>query len=223
MIQHLKLFFDSLNYVVGFPCPHRNQKNYIEMDGVITWAHVFNLYLRFELPSDALEIAGDVTVAAVSSCESAMDGLTDLKKRENVEVIEPMDMSPVSQKLVMDEGIGGINSSNEQEEMGNSENDGEESEEGDEDSSIEGDSSSEDDEEYGMSSYQKEVAGKDVAWKYREKVIDEMKLKLSAELMEVWKSYKMTSFSTFFKYKRICHRDVSLVKLKEDMCDTCIR
>ena len=50
-----------------------------------------------------------------------------------------------------------------------------------------------------------------------------MKLKLSAELMEVWKSYKMTSFSTFFKYKRICHRDVSLVKLKEDMCDTCIR
>ena len=48
----MKSFFDSLTYVVGFPCPHRNQKNYIEMDGVITWAHVFNLYLRFKVKDE---------------------------------------------------------------------------------------------------------------------------------------------------------------------------
>ena len=43
----MKSFFDSLTYTVGFPCPHRNQKNYIEMEGILTWAHVYNLYLNF--------------------------------------------------------------------------------------------------------------------------------------------------------------------------------
>ena len=33
----------------------------------------------------------------------------------------------------------------------------------------------------------------------------------------------MTAFATFYKYRRICHPDITLQKLKEDMCDTCIK
>lgn len=50
-LLHLKLFFDSLQYVIGYPCIHRKLRNYIEMDGITTWAHVFCLYLRFETPN----------------------------------------------------------------------------------------------------------------------------------------------------------------------------
>jgi hypothetical protein len=46
---------------------------------------------------------------------------------------------------------------------------------------------------------------------------------MSNDDMNEWNANKMTAFSTFYKYRNLCYPDITLRKLKEDMCDTCIK
>ena len=48
-IEHLKSFFDSLEVEIGYPCIHRELKNYINDDTLRTWADVFKRYIDFPI------------------------------------------------------------------------------------------------------------------------------------------------------------------------------
>ena len=48
-IEHLKAFFDSLEVEIGYPCIHRELKNYINDDTLRTWADVFKRYIDFPI------------------------------------------------------------------------------------------------------------------------------------------------------------------------------
>ena len=48
-LEHLRQYFTSLSYEIGFPCIHREPKNYIDDKNLRTWSQVFNNYLNFPL------------------------------------------------------------------------------------------------------------------------------------------------------------------------------
>jgi hypothetical protein len=62
-----------------------------------------------------------------------------------------------------------------------------------------------------------------VCTRYRREILQALEKQLTSDQLEVWHTYKISTFATFFKYRRLCHADVTLRKLKEDMCDTCIK
>ena len=52
----------------------------------------------------------------------------------------------------------------------------------------------------------------DVASKYRDDVLKELKGTMSNDDMNEWNANKMTAFSTFYKYRNLCHPDITLRK-----------
>ncbi len=63
---------------------------------------------------------------------------------------------------------------------------------------------------------------KDVVFKSND-VLREATLNFTKFQVTVFFQYKMTAFSTFYKYLTLYHPDVALQKLKEDECDTCMK
>ena len=49
-LSHMTAFFNSLSYEIGFPCIHRELKNYIDDDQVTTWRQAYNKDLEFPSP-----------------------------------------------------------------------------------------------------------------------------------------------------------------------------
>jgi len=262
-LDHMKSFFDSLTYVVGFPCPHRNQKNYIEMDGVITWAHVFNLYLRFKVKDE--DIINERSRANDSSNTASnvhLFGAKNISKQQTSRGNKDMDIVHVEGIANGEDTYGYTNNNNRKDEICdsidrfdegdtiaqgincNNMNDpkgvniddidvddinvddigGDNSEAYDSDIDDSDIDDSDVDEKLPKSAVISPQTGSQVvANKYRDDVINEMKKLMSSSDMKIWASYKMTAFATFYKYRRICHPDITLQKLKEDMCDTCIK
>ena len=63
-IEHLKAFFDSLEIEIGYPCIHRELKNYINDDNLRTWADVFKRYIDFPI------VYPDFHIDEYSHCDS---------------------------------------------------------------------------------------------------------------------------------------------------------
>jgi len=63
-IEHLKSFFDSLEVEIGYPCIHRELKNYINDDTLRTWADVFKRYIDFPI------VYPDFNIDENSHCDS---------------------------------------------------------------------------------------------------------------------------------------------------------
>ena len=213
-LEHQLKFFDTLNYEIGFPCPHRNQKSYIDMDGVVTWAHVFNLYLRFKVPTEGLNDAVNEAAAVISSIASVMDcgkeyesDKLDLYCSKQVgNVAKNVDESRVKEGNTSDNNKDEDDGNKESEnEIGNDEGNGEvndresdvkSDEEGDEEGEEEGNEEGNDEnDEYSDEERDGEIESvhayytnkeivKDVATKYKEQVLQETKSKLSSVGME---------------------------------------
>jgi hypothetical protein len=194
------------------------------MDDILTWPHVYNLYLRFEVKSlslkpEYLSVAHNSTPTSTAMEKPSEFTTQNELNTQTIKSAERCQENHDNDVNVDDNNSNAFEKSDDYEDDKDDEDD-------EDDEYYEDDEDEEDDEEalaeFGMqSSYCKPV--KDVATKYKENVIKELRLKLSEEGMEEWTSYKINSFSSFYKYRRILHRDISLQKLKEDMCDTCIK
>lgn len=200
----MKSFFDSLTYTVGFPCPHRNQKNYIEMEGILTWAHVYNLYLNFLVENLSVPAGEQITRISDSDYKKGkLDSATvsmhsDSENEKESEKVQ----GPADDDKYNDEDSDNFPDEDDCDDTNDADDD-------------------EGDNKQLLSRENRESV--DIASKYRRDILTKMRKILSPNDMQHWLTFKMTSFSTFYKYKRLCHPDITLQKLKEDMCDTCIK
>jgi hypothetical protein len=174
-LERMRLFFLSLNYEIGFPCIHRELKNYIDDDDLTTWRQVHNRYLQFPL---------DYPV----ECDDEDD-----------------------QQNGKDDVVIGAENENEEDE----------DQDDDEDEHDDDDNNDDDNAEQKDDSDQNYLITNNVVPKHT--VIDSVLKGLSIARKKYYLLQTIRSFDTWFKYKRIYFSHISLQRLKEDCCDTCIK
>ena len=172
-IEHLKSFISSLQFEIGYPCIHRELKNYIDDDNIRTWRQLHNLYLQFPVnygDNDKGSTGGDNSSdsnSQNSDTYSTHDDKSDDGTNES-DVTDPIPELHSNNKLA--EGY---------------------------------------------------IVKQSLVPKTT--VLTELLEQLSVEQRTIFKATKICAFGTWYKYKKICYPNISLTKLKEDVCDTCMK
>ena len=170
-LDRMRLFFLSLSYEIGFPCIHREVKNYIEDDDLTTWRQVHNRYLQFPLDypveyddvDDVQNREDDVVIGAEDEIEEDADNDDIADEHEHDDDDQQNDDDPDQNYLIVNNVVP------------------------------------------------------------KQTVIDSVLEGLSNAKKKYYLQQSIRSFDTWFKYKRIYFSHISLQRLKEDCCDTCIK
>jgi len=192
-INHLRDYIQQLDFEIGFPCIHREQKNYINNDNLLTWDQVFNDYLVFpcQYPDNVSE-------------DSSEDSNHEDSNASSDKYYDKFDSD--------EESNNDMQSDNANNEFVNSIDN-----ESDKDMQCTV-SKRKSVEQLDNKGY---IVKRIVVKKHS--ILSETLKALTKKEKNIFMLSKITAFSTWMKYKKICHPHVRLQILKEDCCDTCAK